>query len=435
MTSHAAVVARGMNRCCICGVTEIEINEEAGTFSIGSQTFKVGDYLSLDGSTGEVYGGKVLTRDPTVGGEFATLLNWADSVKDLEIRTNADTPKDAAIALQFGAQGIGLCRTEHMFFKKERLVSVREMILADDTAGREKALAKLLPFQQADFHGLLGAMTGKPVIIRLIDPPLHEFLPTEEADIAELARLTNRSPAAVKAKAESLHEFNPMLGFRGCRLGVVYPEINAMQVKAIFQASLALKKEGKVPRPQIEIPLVGNIKEFMPLKKMIQSIAKATGAEGVIDYEIGTMVEVPRAALTANILAKEAQFMSFGTNDLTQMTCGFSRDDAGAFLKHYTQKKIYDYDPFQSVDQEGVGKLMQVCVTLARSTRPNIDIGICGEHGGEPMSVEFCHRIGLNNVSCSPFRVPIARLAAAQAAIKYGKHKPTTLANIFHSKL
>lgn len=431
MTSHAAVVARGMNRCCVCGVSDIEVNEEEGYFSVGGKKFTAGAWLSLDGSTGTVYEGQLPVIDPQLAGEFGEFLEWADQVKHLEIRANADTPKDAQIAKGFGAHGIGLCRTEHMFFKKERLTAVREMILADDLPGREKALAKLLPFQQGDFHGILGAMTGLPVIIRLIDPPLHEFLPTEEKDIADLASMTNRSVEAVKAKVESLHEFNPMLGFRGCRLGVVYPEINAMQVRAIFQASLALKKEGKNPRPQIEIPLVGNIKEFKPLKDMILSLAKETGAEGVIDYEVGTMVEVPRAALTANELAKEAQFLSFGTNDLTQMTCGFSRDDAGAFLKHYTAKKIYEYDPFQAIDQEGVGKLMAVCITLARSVRPNIDIGICGEHGGEPNSVEFCHRIGLNNVSCSPFRVPIARLAAAHAAIKYGKHQPTTLSNIF----
>lgn len=433
MTSHAAVVARGMNRCCIAGCSSITVSESAGVFKTSQITVKKGDWISLDGSTGNFYLGKLPEIEPKMEGEFGVLLSWADEFRTMDVRANADNPKDAQIARDFGAGGIGLCRTEHMFFDASRINAVREMILADDTPARVKALDKLLPHQRADFYGILGAMDNLPVIIRLIDPPLHEFLPHEEKDVVELARLTGRDVAAVKAKVESLKEFNPMLGFRGCRLGVVYPEINEMQIRAIFEASLQLTKQGKTPLPQIEIPLVGNLKEFMPLKQLILKIAKETGAEGVVKYEIGTMIEVPRAALNADELAKEADFMSFGTNDLTQMTCGFSRDDAGAFLGHYVDKNIYSRDPFQSIDQGGVGKLMRVCVSLARSTNPAIDIGICGEHGGEPNSVEFCHRIGLNNVSCSPFRVPIARLAAAQAAITHGAPKLTTPGYVFLS--
>jgi pyruvate,orthophosphate dikinase len=432
MTSHAAVVARGMNVCCIAGCSDITVNEAKGYFSVkNGPTFKFGDWLSLDGNTGNFYHGKIAESEPDLHGEFGTLLQWSDAFRTMGVQANADTPKDAKIARDFGATGIGLCRTEHMFFNKERIVSVRKMILADNKEARVKALNELLPYQRADFHGILEAMDGCPVIIRLIDPPLHEFLPHDDKDIHELANQLGVSVAAVKAKVESLHEFNPMLGFRGCRLGVVYPEINAMQVTAIFEAALALKKKGLNPRPQIEIPLVGNVKELLPLKNLVKSIAKKTGAEGVVHYEVGTMIEVPRAALNADELAEHADFMSFGTNDLTQMTCGFSRDDAGAFLGSYVEKGIYSYDPFQSVDQTGVGKLMRICVALARSTKPNIDIGICGEHGGEPLSVTFCHRIGLNNVSCSPFRVPIARLAAAQAAIRYGNPNAHTPASIF----
>jgi len=348
------------------------------------------------------------------------------------VRANADTPHDAEVALKFGAHGVGLCRTEHMFFAPDRILAVREMIIADTLEARNKALAKLLPFQRADFKAILGAMSGMPVIIRLIDPPLHEFLPHEDREQQALAdQIAGGDIQVVKRKVTALHEFNPMLGFRGCRLGVVYPEINAMQIQAIFEASLELVKEGKKPWPQIEIPLVGHLREFLPLKKLTRDIAKQTGAEGKVHYEIGTMIEVPRAALMADQLATEAEFMSFGTNDLTQMTCGFSRDDSAVFLKPYVAQKIYDQDPFNSIDQEGVGRIMKLCVTLARAVKKDIDIGICGEHGGDPDSVEFCHKIGLSNVSCSPYRVPIAILAAAQANIKHGKPTIPTPAQIF----
>lgn len=423
MTSHAAVVARGMNVCCVAGAADIKVDEDKGILLAGGKTFKEGDFLSLDGNTGRFFSEKLPVVDPDVSGDFDTILNWCSSIATTDVMANADTPHDAQVARNFGAKGIGLCRTEHMFFAEDRINIVREMIIASDTEARIKALDKLLPFQQSDFHGLLGAMTDLPVIIRLIDPPLHEFLPHEEKDQVHLASVLGTTPEAIKAKVEELHEFNPMLGFRGCRLGVVYPEINAMQVRAIFQASLALIAEGKNPRPEIEVPLVGNIKELLAIKQIIKQVAKETGAEGKVHYKVGTMIETPRAALKADEIANEAEFMSFGTNDLTQMTCGFSRDDAGTFLKHYVAKDIYARDPFQSIDQDGVGRLMRVCVGLARSTNPNIDIGICGEHGGEPESVYFCHRIGLNNVSCSPYRVPIARLSAAQAAIKFGVPK------------
>jgi pyruvate,orthophosphate dikinase len=387
----------------------------------------------LDGSTGEVFEGKLGVVDPQLAGEFSQILSIADEFRTLDIYANADTPHDAKVARDFGATGIGLVRTEHMFFNPQRIQAVREMILADNLAGREKALAKLLPFQREDFHGILEVMDGLPVIIRLIDPPLHEFLPHEEHEIKELAKNLGVTVDKVKKKVESMKEFNPMLGFRGCRLGIIYPEINAMQVRAIFEASVQLVNKGKKPHPLIEIPLVGEMKEFLPLKRMVLEQAKATGAEGKVHYEVGTMIEVPRAALLADELAGEAHFMSFGTNDLTQMTCGFSRDDAGSFLRDYVAKGLYSADPFQSIDQQGVGKLMQLCVKLARSTNPTIDFGICGEHAGDPASVEFCHRIRLNNVSPSPYRVPIARLAAAQAAIKYGT--APELPSVFKSKL
>lgn len=435
MTSHAAVVARGMNVCCIAGCSELSVDEHAGTMVIGGKTYKEGDHISLDGATGEFFEGKVASLPATLDGDFGAILEMSDEFRTTQVRANADTPKDAKIALGFGAKGIGLVRTEHMFFDADRILAVREMILAKDLGAREKALAKLLPLQRGDFHGILGTMSGLPVVIRLIDPPLHEFLPRTEAEFQELSKVVNIPVPEIKAKAESMHEFNPMLGFRGCRLGIVFPEINAMQVRAIFEASIQLVKEGKDPRPEIEIPLVGNIKEFAPLKAMIKNLAKETGAEGKVHYTVGTMIEVPRAALTADELAAEADFLSFGTNDLTQMTCGFSRDDSAAFLKDYVSKKIYNQDPFQSIDQTGVGKLMQICVNLARSTKLNIDIGICGEHGGDPKSVEFCHRIGLDNVSCSPFRVPIARLAASQAAIKYGATPKRSLSALVVSKL
>jgi pyruvate,orthophosphate dikinase len=431
MTSHAAVVARGMNVCCVAGASSIKVDESAKKLTVDGKTFGELDYVSLDGNTGKFYEGKMPVIDPEINTDFETVLSWCSEIATTEVRANADTPHDAQVARGFGAQGIGLCRTEHMFFAEDRINIVREMIIAKDTVAREKALTKLLPFQRSDFHGLLGAMSGLPVIIRLIDPPLHEFLPHEEKDQITLSKVLNVPVSDIKATVESLHEFNPMLGFRGCRLGVVYPEINAMQIRAIFEASLALQKEGKDPRPEIEIPLVGNIKEFLTLKALVKKVAKDTGAEGKVHYKIGTMVEVPRAALKADELAKEAEFMSFGTNDLTQMTCGFSRDDAGAFLKHYVAKGIYEVDPFQAIDQAGVGRLMRLCVSLARSTRKDIDIGICGEHGGEPESVMFCHLIGLNNVSCSPYRVPIARLAAAQAVCKFGPSRNETPAQIF----
>ncbi len=418
MTSHAAVVARGMGKCCVAGCGDIVVSEKEKQFTANGKTFKESDWITLDGSTGEIFEGKIPTVDPEVGGDFGTLMEWADETRKLGVRTNADTPHDSQVARGFGAEGIGLTRTEHMFFEGERIIPVREMILADKEEGRRKALDKLLPYQRDDFKGIFEAMSGFPVIIRLLDPPLHEFLPHVEKDMKEVADQMGVDVQKIKEKVESLKEFNPMLGFRGCRLGVVYPEINEMQVRAIFEAALEVKKAGKDPKPEIEIPLVGNVKEFLPLKEMIKRVAKETGAEGKIEYKIGTMIEVPRAALTADGLAKEVDFMSFGTNDLTQMTCGFSRDDAGKFLTHYVEKGIYEKDPFQSIDQTGVGKLMQICVENARKANPKIDIGICGEHGGEPASVEFCHRIGLNNVSCSPFRVPIARLAAAQAVLK-----------------
>lgn len=432
MTSHAAVVARGMNLPCICGASGVSVNEEAGTFSCAGKTFKEGDWLSLDGNTGNFYDVKLAVEDPAITDDFQKILLWCREVATMEVRANADTPHDARVAKNFGAQGIGLCRTEHMFFGADRILPMREMIVAKDQQARLKALDKLLPIQRSDFYGVLGEMSGLPVIVRLIDPPLHEFLPQEEKEQQEVAdQVAGGDINVIKAKCASLHEFNPMLGFRGCRLGIVYPEINAMQVRAIFEASLALIKEGKNPLPQIEIPLVTHINELKVLKQMIKRVAKETGAEGVVQYEVGTMVETPRAALRADELAAEAEFMSFGTNDLTQMTCGFSRDDSAVFLKPYVEKKIYPRDPFAAVDQPGVGRLMQLCVFLARDVNPKIDIGVCGEHGGEPSTVEFCHRIGLSNVSCSPYRVPIAQIAAAQAAIKYGAPVVKSTSKIF----
>ncbi len=420
ITSHCAVVARGMGKCAVCGTEDIVVNEKEKQFSIPSKNLviKENDWLSIDGSAGEVFEGKIPLVEPQMKGDFATLMKWADSFRKLKVKTNADNPKDSKIALDYGAEGIGLARTEHMFFEGERIKAVREMILAENEAGRRKALEKLLPYQKEDFKGIFEVMDGLPVIIRLLDPPLHEFLPKEEKEIKELASKMGVSEEKLRAKIAELHEFNPMLGFRGCRLGVVFPEINEMQVKAILEAALECKEAGKNPMPEIEVPLAGKLEEFLKIKELVKKVAKEIGAEGKIHYRIGTMIEVPRAALTADEIAREADFMSFGTNDLTQMTCGFSRDDAGKFLKYYTEMGIYERDPFQSIDQEGVGKLMQLCVEKARKTNPKIEIGICGEHGGEPRSVEFCHRIGLNDVSCSPFRVPIARLAAAQAAIK-----------------
>lgn len=420
MTSHAAVVARGMGKCCVAGCDEITMDEKGKKFTVKGTVVKEGDVISLNGSTGHVIIGPVPVVEPTLSGDFATLMSWADGFRKLKIRTNADTPHDATVARKFGAEGIGLIRTEHMFFEATRIKAVREMILAKDTEGRKKALAKIEPYQQEDFEGIFTAMNGLPVIIRMLDPPLHEFLPRHEQtkEIEELAKELGVSAEEIKNTITSLHEFNPMLGFRGCRLAVVYPEIMEMQVRAIFSAALNVSKKGVKAIPEIEIPLVGTIKEYSPLAELTHRVAKETGAKGKIKYTVGTMIEVPRAALTADVLAKEAEFMSFGTNDLTQMTCGFSRDDAAKFLVPYVEKGIYAKDPFTTIDQDGVGLLMKQAVSLARSVRPNIDIGICGEHGGDPSTVEFCHRIGMSNVSCSPYRVPIARLAAAHAAIK-----------------
>lgn len=432
MTSHAAVVARGMNLPCISGCADITVDEKNKTVVIDGKVYHEGDFLSLDGNTGKFYAGQLPTLAPQLDADFHTVMGWCDEFADIEVRANADNETDAAIASEFGAKGVGLCRTEHMFFQPDRILAVREMIIADTEEARRKALDKLLPFQRKDFYGILGSMSDKPVIIRLIDPPLHEFLPHEEKDLQILADdIAGGDVSVIKRKVDSLHEMNPMLGFRGCRLGVVYPEINEMQIRAIFEASLELLDEGKVPLPQIEVPLVGKMEEFLAIKAIVQRIAKETRAEGKVKYEIGTMVEVPRAALMADQLATEVEFMSFGTNDLTQMTCGFSRDDAGRFLKPYVQKGIFERDPFETIDQQGVGRLMRLTVALARPVRPDIDIGICGEHGGDPASVDFCHRAGLNNVSCSPYRVPVARLAAAQAAIAHGPYKPETPSEIF----
>jgi pyruvate,orthophosphate dikinase len=421
MTSHAAVVARGMGKCCVAGCSELVINEKSKTLQIKDKIFKEGDYLTLDGSTGEVFAGQLPVIDPELAGEFATLMKWSREIKKLGIRTNADTPKDAKLARSFGAEGIGLTRTEHMFFEGDRITSMREMILSDNEEGRKKALAKLLPFQRADFEGIFEAMTGLPVIIRFLDPPLHEFLPKHDQikEIQELANILKITPEKIKQRTEELHEFNPMLGFRGCRLGVVYPEISEMQARAVFEAAINVKKKGLVPIPEIEIPNIISLKEFKLIKEIVQRVAKETQIEKFgIKYKIGTMIEFPRAAFIADELATEAEFMSFGTNDLTQTTLGFSRDDSGRFIPSYLEKNIFEKDPFQTIDQEGVGKVMKMALTKARSVKSNMDIGICGEHGGDPASVKFCHKIGLSNVSCSPYRVPIATLAAAQASIE-----------------
>ena len=422
MTSHAAVVARGMGTCCVSGCGEIKMDEKNKQFELAGRTFKEGDWLSLDGSTGAIYGEAIPTVDASIGGEFGRIMGWADEFRALQVRTNADTPRDAKQAKKFGAQGIGLCRTEHMFFDADRIPAIREMIVSDTVEQREAALAKLLPMQQGDFEALYEAMEGEPVTIRFLDPPLHEFVPTEEADIVELANTMGKTVADIKAIIASLHEFNPMMGHRGCRLAVTYPEIAAMQTKAVIQAALAVKARHPDWNivPEIMIPLVGEVKELAYVKGIVTSTAdeviKAAGAE--LHYKVGTMIEIPRAALMADEIAKEAEFFSFGTNDLTQMTFGFSRDDAGKFLGAYYDKKIYENDPFAKLDQKGVGKLVKMAADLGKQTRPDIKLGICGEHGGDPSTVEFCHNAGLTYVSCSPFRVPIARLAAAQAAIK-----------------
>ena len=422
MTSHAAVVARGMGKCCVSGCGEINMDEANKQFTLAGKTYHEGDWLSLDGSTGSIYDGAMPTVDASVGGDFGRIMAWADKFRRLQVRTNADTPHDAAKARELGAQGIGLCRTEHMFFEGDRIAAIREMICSDTVEQREKALAKLLPMQQGDFEGIYEAMEGCPVTIRFLDPPLHEFVPTEEQDIELLAKDMGKSVADIKAIIASLHEFNPMMGHRGCRLAVTFPEIAVMQTRAVIRAAINVQK--KHPDwnmvPEIMIPLVGEVKELKYVKDVVVKTAdEELAAAGMnMKYLVGTMIEIPRAALTADEIATEAEFFSFGTNDLTQMTFGFSRDDAGKFLGAYYDKKIYESDPFAKLDQIGVGKLVKMAAKLGRETRPELHLGICGEHGGDPSSVEFCHKVGLDYVSCSPFRVPIARLAAAQAAIK-----------------
>ncbi len=424
MTSHAAVVARGMGTCCVSGCSEIAMDEENKKFTLSGKTFHEGDWLSIDGSTGKIYDGEVPTVPASIGGEFGRVMAWCDKYRRLKVRTNADTPTDAAQARSFGAEGIGLCRTEHMFFDSDRIPAIREMICSDTVEQREKALAKLEPMQQGDFEAIYEAMEGCPVTIRFLDPPLHEFVPTDEDDIALLAKGMGKTVEQIKTIIASLHEFNPMMGHRGCRLAVTYPEIAVMQTRAVIKAALAVQK--KHPEwnivPEIMIPLVGEVKELKFVKDVVVKTAdeliKAAGSD--MKYEVGTMIEIPRAALTADEIATEADFFSFGTNDLTQMTFGFSRDDAGKFLDAYYDKKIYENDPFAKLDQTGVGKLVDMACKLGRSANPDLHLGVCGEHGGDPSSVEFFHRTGLDYVSCSPFRVPIARLAAAQAAIKDG---------------
>ncbi len=423
MTSHAAVVARGMGKCCVAGCGELEIDYREKTMAAGGKVFKEGDWISLDGSTGEVIEGKVPTVEPTLSGHFGKLMSWADEIRKLNVRTNADTPHDSEVARNFGAEGIGLCRTEHMFFEGDRIKAVREMILADDEAGRRKALEKLLPYQRDDFYGILKVMHDLPVTIRTLDPPLHEFLPHDEESQKEMAEEMGLTLEDVKAKVEALSEFNPMLGHRGCRLGITYPEITEMQARAIMEAACKLTKEGVKVYPEIMIPLVGTKAELAHQKKVVVETAEKVMEEmGVkVDYKVGTMIEIPRAALTANEIAEEAEFFSFGTNDLTQMTFGYSRDDAGKFLQEYKEKGILPDDPFQTLDQSGVGQLVEMGVKKGRATKPDLKVGICGEHGGDPRSIDFCHRVGLNYVSCSPYRVPIARLAAAQAEIRNRK--------------
>ena len=426
MTSHAAVVARGMGTCCVSGCGDIVMDEANKIFTLGGKEFHEGDYLSIDGTTGNIYDGQIKTVDAKIAGEFGRVMAWADKYRRLKVRTNADTPHDARRARELGAEGIGLCRTEHMFFEEDRIAAFREMICSDTVEEREAALEKILPYQQGDFRELYEALEGNPVTIRFLDPPLHEFVPTEEADIEKLAKAKNKSVHEIKAMIDSLHEFNPMMGHRGCRLAVTYPEIAKMQTKAVIRAAIEVKKAHPDwnLKPEIMIPLVGDVKEFDFVKKIVVETADAEiKAAGVtMEYEVGTMIEIPRAALTADAIAKEADFFCFGTNDLTQMTYGFSRDDASKFLGGYYDTKIFEYDPFIKLDQIGVGKLMEMAIQLGRPANPKLHIGICGEHGGDPSSVEFCHKIGLDYVSCSPFRVPIARLAAAQAAIAESRH-------------
>ena len=426
MTSHAAVVARGMGTCCVSGCGDIVIDEHAKVFTLGGKEIHEGDYISLDGTTGNIYGEAIPTVPASISGNFGTIMGWADEFRKLQIRTNADTPRDAKQAAAFGAEGIGLCRTEHMFFEADRIKAMREMIVAKDEEQRRKALDKLLPMQRGDFEGLYEAMEGKAVTIRYLDPPLHEFLPTEEKDIIEIAGELNITVEELKNVIASLHEFNPMMGHRGCRLAVSYPEIAEMQTRAVIEAAINVSNRHPdwTIAPEIMIPLVGEAKELAYVKGIVTKTADEIIANSGIDmhYKVGTMIEIPRAAVTADEIAKEAEFFSFGTNDLTQMTFGFSRDDAGKFLNYYYDKKIYEQDPFARLDQKGVGKLVEMAARLGRETRPDIKLGICGEHGGDPSSIEFCHRTGLTYVSCSPFRVPIARLAAAQAAIKFPRN-------------
>ena len=420
MTSHAAVVARGMGTCCVSGCGEIKIDEEAKVFELGGYTFHEGDYISLDGTTGKIYKGDIQTQDAVVGGNFKRIMDWADSFRTLGVRTNADTPADTLNAVHLGAEGIGLCRTEHMFFETERIHNLRRMILSDTVEAREEALNKLIPYQKGDFKGMYKALEGRPMTVRYLDPPLHEFTPKTEEEMADLAKDMGITVEVVKAKCDELHEFNPMMGHRGCRLAVTYPEIAKMQTRAVMEAAIEVKSEkGYDIVPEIMIPLVGEKKELKFVKDVVVEVAEQVKKEknSDIKYHVGTMIEIPRAALLANEIAEEAEFFSFGTNDLTQMTFGFSRDDAGKFLGDYYKNKIYESDPFARLDQSGVGQLVQMAAEKGRATRPDIKLGICGEHGGDPSSVEFCHKIGLTYVSCSPFRVPIARLAAAQAAI------------------
>ena len=421
MTSHAAVVARGMGTCCVSGCGDIAMDEENKRFTLAGKEYHEGDYISIDGTTGNIYDGKIPTVDATIAGEFGRVMGWADKYRTLKVRTNADTPADARKARELGAEGIGLCRTEHMFFEESRIAAFREMICADTVEEREAALEKILPYQQSDFEKLYEALEGYPVTIRFLDPPLHEFVPTEEADIEKLAQAQGKTVEEIKNIIANLHEFNPMMGHRGCRLAVTYPEIARMQTKAVIRAAINVQKEhpGWKVKPEIMIPLICDVKELKYVKKIVVETAdaeiKASGAD--LYYEVGTMIEIPRAALTADEIAAEADFFCFGTNDLTQMTFGFSRDDAGKFLSAYYDSKILENDPFAKLDQNGVGRLMEMSIKLGKPVNPKMHVGICGEHGGDPASVEFCHKIGLDYVSCSPFRVPIARLAAAQAAI------------------
>jgi pyruvate,orthophosphate dikinase len=419
MTSHAAVVARGMGKCCISGAGAVHVDYKARTLTVGELVLNEGDWLSLNGSSGEVFEGQIPTQEAQLSGDFGALMALADKYKRLAVRANADTPTDAKVARNFGATGIGLCRTEHMFFEGERIVAVREMILADDEAGRRKALTKLLPIQRTDFEGIFRAMNGLPVTIRLLDPPLHEFVPHDETAQRAMAADMKVSLGKIKMRVEELHEFNPMMGHRGCRLGISYPEITEMQARAIIEAALNVRRLGITVKAEIMVPLVGTVREFNAQAKIIRDTAESVFAERNerIAFMLGTMIETPRAALIADSIGRQAEFFSFGTNDLTQMTLGFSRDDAGSFLPEYLRRGIYEHDPFRTVDQKGVGLLVEMAVRKGHEVRPDLKVGICGEHGGDPDSIAFFHRVGLDYVSCSPFRVPIARLAAAQAAL------------------